>query len=104
DGYWRKPPSVKRLVFKGVPDASTRLAMLKRGEVDIAYAVSGELGEEVQRTPGLTLKPTLFMATHWLVFADQWDASSPWHDRRVRLAANLAADRQGLNEAVTLGH
>jgi len=103
DGYWRKMPSVKRLVFKAVPDAATRLAMLKRGEVDIAYAVTGELGEEVQRTPGLTLRPTPFVATHWLVFADQWDPSSPWHDRRVRLAANHAIDRQAMNQAVTLG-
>src|SRR5678810_346127 len=68
DGYWRKTPSVKRLVFKAVPDAVTRLAMLKRGEVDIAYAVNGELGEEVRRTAGLTLRPTPFVATHWLVF------------------------------------
>ena len=30
DGYWRKTPAVKRLVFKSVPDESTRLAMLKR--------------------------------------------------------------------------
>src|SRR5215813_2315052 len=36
DGYWRKTGHVKRLVFKAVPDAVTRLAMLKRGEVDIA--------------------------------------------------------------------
>src|SRR6059036_1781887 len=103
EGYWRKTPSVKRLVFKVVPDAVTRLAMLKRGEVDIAYAVTGELGEEVRRTPGLTLRPTPFVATHWLVFADQWDPSSPWHDRRVRLAANHAVDRQAINQAVTLG-
>jgi peptide/nickel transport system substrate-binding protein len=103
DGYWRKTPSVKRLVFKSVPDMSTRLAMLKRGEADIAYAVSGELGEEVRRTPGLTLKPTPFVSTHWLVFLDQWDAGSPWHDRRVRLAATLAVDRQAINQAETLG-
>jgi len=104
DGYWRKTPSVRRLVFKSVPDAVTRLAMLKRGEVDIAYAVNGELGEEVRRTPGLTLRPTPFVATHWLVFADQWDPGSPWHDRRVRLAANHAVDRQAINQAVTLGY
>jgi peptide/nickel transport system substrate-binding protein len=103
DGYWRKPPSVKRLVLKGVPDAATRLAMLKRGETDIAYAVTGELGEEVQRTPGLTLRPTPFSSTHWLLFADQWETSSPWHDRRVRLAATHAVDRQAVNQAVTLG-
>jgi peptide/nickel transport system substrate-binding protein len=103
DGYWRKAPSVKRLVFKSVPDVSTRLAMLKRGEVDVAYAVNGELGDEVRRTPGLTLRPTPFVATHWLLFADQWDPSSPWRDRRVRLAANYAVDRQAVNQAVTLG-
>src|SRR5262249_56068310 len=28
---------------------------------------------------------------------------SPWHDRRVRLAANYAIDRQALNDAETLG-
>jgi peptide/nickel transport system substrate-binding protein len=104
DGYWRKVPSVTRLVFKGVPDASTRLAMLKAGEVDVAYGLAGELGEEVRRSPGLTLRPTPFVATHWLLFADQWEASSPWRDRRVRLAATHAVDRQAVNEAVTLGH
>src|SRR4026207_2525686 len=36
EGYWRKMPSVKRLVFKSVPDATTRLAMLKRGEGGLA--------------------------------------------------------------------
>ena len=55
DGYWRKTPSVKRLVFKSVPDPSTRLVMLKRGDTDVAYVLTGELGDEVQRTPGLTL-------------------------------------------------
>jgi peptide/nickel transport system substrate-binding protein len=51
DQYWRKPPSVKRLVFKVIPEETTRLAALKRGEVDIAYSVRGELAEELQRTP-----------------------------------------------------
>jgi peptide/nickel transport system substrate-binding protein len=103
DGYWRKPPSVKRLVFKSVPDPTTRLAMLKRGEADFAYAMNGELAEEVQRTPGLTLRPTPFVSTHWLNFVDQWETTSPWHDRRVRLAATHAVDRQAVNQAVTLG-
>ena len=104
DGYWRKTPSVKRLVFKSVPDAATRLVMLKRGDVDVAHVLSGELGEEVRRTPGLTLRPTPFTSTHWLLFADQWDTGSPWHDRRVRLAATLAVDRQAINQAESLGY
>jgi peptide/nickel transport system substrate-binding protein len=103
ESYWRKVPSVKRLVFKSMPDPVTRLAALKSGEVDLAYGLGGELGEDVQRTPGLTLRPTPFASTHWLLFADQWDARSPWHDKRVRLAAIYAVDRQAINEAQSLG-
>jgi peptide/nickel transport system substrate-binding protein len=101
--YWRKSPSVKRLVFKAVPDEATRLAMLKRGEADIVYLLQSELAEEVRRTPGLTLRPTPIVSTHWLVFLDQWDPKSPWADRRVRMAANHAINRQPINEAITLG-
>ena len=104
DQYWRKTPNVKRLVFRVIPDESTRLAALKRGEADIAYAISGELGREVQRTPGLTLKPTVIQSTHFAYFPDQWDPKSPWHDRRVRLAANLAIDRHAINQAISLGN
>ena len=103
DTYWRKTPSVKRLVFKSAPDVATRLVMLKSGDADLAYALPGELGAEVQRTPALTLRPTAFTSTHWLLFADQWEASSPWHDRRVRLAATHAVDRQAVNQAESLG-
>ena len=52
DQYWRKTPSVKRLVFKVIPDESTRLAALKRGEIDIAYSIRGELAEELAAHQG----------------------------------------------------
>ena len=104
DQYWRKAPNVKRLVFRSIPDEATRLAALKRGEVDIGYAIRGELAEDLRRTPGLTLKPVVGLATHWVYFTEQWDPKSPWHDRRVRLAANHAIDRQAINQADALGH
>jgi peptide/nickel transport system substrate-binding protein len=103
DQYWRKSPSVKRLIFKSVPEESTRLAMLKRGEADIVYSVRGALAEELQRTPGLTLKPTILHGTQWVNFVDQWDPKSPWADKRVRMAANHAIDRNAINKAETLG-
>jgi len=103
DQYWRKSPEVKRLVFKAIPDPSTRFAALKRGEIDVSYWMTASLGEELQRTPGLTLKPAIANNSYWVYFVDQWDPKSPWHDRRVRLAANYAIDRQGLNQAETLG-
>lgn len=102
--YWRKPPNVKRLVMRVVTEEATRVAMLRRGEVDVAYSIRGELAEEVKRTAGLKLAPTLLPATFWVDFTtEQWNQKSPWHDRRVRLAASLAIDRQEINRAETLG-
>ena len=95
---------MKRLVFKVVPEEATRLAALKRGEVDIAYSIRGELAEELQKTPGLTLKPVVIQGTFWLYFPDQWDPKSPWHDQRVREAARLAIDHKSISEALTLGY
>jgi peptide/nickel transport system substrate-binding protein len=89
-------------VFKSIPDEATRLAALKRGEVDIAYSIRGELAEELQRTPGLSLKSAL-VGTQWVYFPEQWDSKSPWHDERVRRAVSLAIDRKTINEALTLG-
>jgi peptide/nickel transport system substrate-binding protein len=101
--YWRKVPHVKRLVFKVVADETTRLAMLKRAEADIAYSIRGELAEEIRKTPGLALKAAGGAFTEWVAFIDQWDRKSPWADRRVRLAANHAVDRQAINQVEYLG-
>src|SRR5437899_4849034 len=104
DRYWRKKPQVKRLVFKVIPDESTRLAALKAGEIDIAYSVRGELAEKLRSTPGLALKPAVVQAPFCLYFPDQWDEKSPWRDVRVRKAASLALDCKGINDALTLGY
>jgi peptide/nickel transport system substrate-binding protein len=104
DQYWRKPPAVKKLIFKVIPDETTRLAALKGGEVDIAYSIRGELAEDLRKTPGLSLKPAVVQGVFCIYFPDQWDPKSPWHDERVRRAASLALDRKGINEALTLGY
>jgi len=103
ESYWRKMPSVKRLVFKSVPEPTTRAAMLKKGEVDVAYQLDAPTALEVKRDPNLKLAFSGAIGIHFLEFFDQWDPKSPWHDRRVRLAASYAIDRRSLNEAETLG-
>ena len=101
--YWRKPPSVKRLVMKVIPDEATRLAMLKRGEADIAYLLSGPLAEEARRTPNIRLVVSGGQWVSAVCMLDQWDPKSPWHDVRVRLAANHAIDRKAISDSETLG-
>ena len=103
EGYWRKVPHLKRIVIKGVPEASTRLAMLKRGEADIAVALQGAIAEEVQRDPNLKLVDTRHPSIFWLEFAEQWEPKSVWADIRLRQAVNYALDREAINQAACLG-
>ena len=103
ESYWRKVPSVKRLVYKVVPESTTRAAMLKRGEVDIAYLLEVPQAQELKRDPNLKLAFSGGIAIFFLDFLDQWDPKSPWADKRVRLAASYALDRQALSDAETLG-
>jgi len=103
DNYWRKVPNIKHITLKGVPEGTTRLAMLKTGEVDMAFALEGQVAEEVQRDPRFTLVYTLHASGFWLEFPEQWDPKSVWADKRVRLAVNYALDRQAINEAACLG-
>jgi peptide/nickel transport system substrate-binding protein len=102
-GYWRRVPNVKRLVMKSVPEGTTRVAMLKKSEADIAFALDGEDAENVRRDPRLQLVPSKHASIYWIEFAEQWDPKSPWHDKRLRMAVNYALDRQAINEASCLG-
>src|ERR1043166_2476342 len=102
--YWRKKPAIKTIVIKGVPDRTTRLAMLKTGEADIGYPLVGVAAAAIKDDPKLQLAQVIAPATWWVDYPDQWNPKSPWHDRRVRLAANLAVDKHGVNEAERLGY
>jgi peptide/nickel transport system substrate-binding protein len=103
-GYWRRVPAVKRLIMRSVSEGSTRVAMLKKGEADMAFLLEGPDAESVIRDERLALEATRQPSAMWIEFADQWDPKSPWHDRRVRLAANHALDRRMISETACLGY
>jgi peptide/nickel transport system substrate-binding protein len=103
EDYWRKVPHIKRLIMRVAPDESTRLAQLKNGEVDIAYLMVGAIGEEVKRDPRLRLMPSGGQSVQWLCLHDQADPKSPWHDGRVRLAANYAIDKHAIADVESYG-
>ncbi len=96
EGYWRKVPHVKRIEFLFTPEPATRLAMVRRGEVDMATLMQGVFYEDVKKDPKLRLLSP-FSATRWIVeMTSQWNPNSPWSNPKVRKAASLAIDRQTL--------
>src|SRR5207244_12567942 len=102
--HGRHAPYVKRRVMKGVPDSTTRAAMLRTGEADIAYVLDGPDAETVKRDPRLQIVPSKHASINWLEFAEQWDPKSVWAAQRVRLAVNHALNRKAINEAACLGY
>jgi peptide/nickel transport system substrate-binding protein len=94
--YWRKVPPIKRMEFYVITEPATRLAMARRGEVDIATLMQGVFYEDLKKDPNLRMLSPL-SPTRWLLYlASQWDPKSPWADARVRKAASLAIDRKTL--------
>ena len=102
-GYWRHVPHVKRLIMRSVPEGTTRAAVLRTGEADIAYALDGPDAETVRRDPRIQIVASRHASINWLEFADQWDPKSPWADKRLRLAVNHALNRKAINDAACLG-
>ncbi len=98
EGHWRKVPSVKRLVFKTVPDPTTRAAMLKNGEVDVAYMLDAPAALELKRDPAIRLGFSGAIGVHYLDFFDQWDRRAAWcrarSTSRCRLHPMLTTPRR----------
>jgi peptide/nickel transport system substrate-binding protein len=102
-GYWRRVPSVKTLVMKSVPESTTRAVMMRSGEADIGVALDGPDAEGLRKDGRIQIVSSKHASIFWIEFAEQWDAKSPWHDRRLRLAVNHALNRKATNEAACLG-
>jgi len=96
--YWRKSPSVKTILFQGVPDTATRFAVLKTGQADAAYAIQGELFDTMRQDPNLRTIAIQGNPT-WLEMMSLDSPDHPLKDIRVRQAVSLAIDRKAINDA-----
>lgn len=55
DNYWGEKPKLQRIIFKIIPDASSRLAQLISGSVDIAYDLPANDLKSLKDNPDITL-------------------------------------------------
>jgi peptide/nickel transport system substrate-binding protein len=106
ENHWRATPNWKRIVFTKVPEPATRMAMLRAGSVDV-IEIGGEYVDELRQVNVRTL---LMPNVSWVyvILGGQWptkptyDAKVPWalpdaeKARKVRLALNLAVDKQAI--------
>ena len=113
ENHWRAVPHWKRLVFVKVPEPATRMAMLRAGSVDV-IEIGGEYVDELKKVGVRTLvMPNVSWV--YVILGGQWatkptyDPKVPWAQpdaeraRKVRLALNLAVDKQAIMQRVLGG-
>jgi len=91
------PACVRQIVFRVIPEASTRAAALLAGEIDICQAVPAELLDTLAQTPGLQVKTAPSTNPKWM---EMNVTKAPFDDVRVRQAMNYAVDKDLLIEAI----
>lgn len=104
DDYWGGKPKLEKVIFKVVPDPSTRLAALQTGEIQAVADVGGILPEQarvVKGDPNLVLLSRPVTTTHYLLFNNK---RPPFNDVRLRRAVSLAVDRTQLVKEVLNGY
>src|SRR5438105_10306576 len=102
ENYWDKAriPKVDKMLLLPMPEANARTAALLSGQVDCVAAPSPDAVAEIKQR-GFLLK------TNEEPHVWPWQFSrvegSPWNDIRVRKAANLCVDREGLKDGLLAG-
>ncbi|MFQ5857660.1 MAG: ABC transporter substrate-binding protein, partial [Anaerolineae bacterium] len=91
------PACVEGAIFRVIPEASTRVAALLAGEVDIIQAVPPELIDTLAQTPGIQVKTAPGTQPKWM---EMNVSRPPFDDVRVRQAMNYAVDRQLIIDAI----
>jgi peptide/nickel transport system substrate-binding protein len=93
DGYWGKQPQVKKATYVWRTESSVRAAMVEIGEADLTPTISAQ--DAKLRDIDFSY---LNSETTLLRIGGEWEP--PLNDRRVRMALNLAVDRNAIRGSI----
>lgn len=100
DGYFGGRPNAKEVVFRVMPEASSRYAALAAGDIDIATEMSVDQIPTIEKHKGLKVLGGPIQNIRVLVY----DKTHPvLADVRIRRALSLAIDRRTIVDSLYLG-
>lgn len=102
DSYWREGlPRVDRVVFRPIPEASTRMAAIQTGEIDIVNRLTVEQAGALESIDGVRVVTYPIDRVFYITFNNLTSGiGEPTMDPRVRRAMNYAVDRQAIIDSL----
>lgn len=102
ENYWGGEIAVKKLDWQIVPEASTRVAALLAGDVDISYNIPSTSIAQIDAADGYTTVDSP-MAMGLVLHLQAMDSTAPTANALVRQALNYAVNREALIAGVCQG-
>jgi peptide/nickel transport system substrate-binding protein len=93
NGYWGKQPQVKKAVYVWRPESSIRASMVLIGEADLTASIAA--GDANRPDMDVSYLNSESVA---LRIGGKWEP--PLNDKRVRMALNLAVDRDAIRGSI----
>jgi len=99
--YWGEKPKLDRVIWRGIPEASTRVAALETGEVDLISFVPASYADRIKSNKNLVLRTVPGTRGFGVAFDGR---KPPFSDKRVRQAANYAIDKDAIIRHILGGY
>ncbi len=101
EDHWRGPAAVERIIFRPIPESSTRIAELSTGNVDVIVNVPPHQMATVDNIAGAGVATVPSVRVIFLGI--NTENEGPWQNKLVRQALNYALNREIIIEAILDG-
>lgn len=98
--YWGDKEKLEKVIFKIIPDASTRMMVLASGDVDMSIKVPESEVKKLEQDPKITVHRKMTTFTDFMQFNC---ARFPFDDVNVRRALAYAIDTEGIVKNILNG-
>ncbi len=93
DDYWGEKGRIRRVIYRPIPEASSRIVALEVGDVDAITSVPPSDMARLEKSPEIRILKTVSVGAQQFRFNC---ARKPYTDPRVRQAISYAIDRRAI--------
>src|SRR5947209_5691524 len=100
DDYWGSKGRPQTLVYRAIPDATTRVTELLTGGLDLILPIAPDFIEKLEKTPQVTVHKKTGLTVWYVGFNVD---KKPFTDKRVRQAFNHAVNKEAIVRDILKG-